>query len=197
MSQVSRIIYVIVFVIAFVFVFVFVIVFFCQVISPYHSDQMSYRSKLSKVALWRCSSYVFVFVIVFVFVFVFFLVRSCLLIALITCLKGHKSLRVLYGSVFEQCVVVTESVCQWVSDNVTYRAVWRQLKTKRLKHWQFPYPPPCSHLQCQSPGPFIRLKNMGVIKLTGRTSWNTIVQCSSAYPPTPKIWFTTTQQVTK
>ena len=34
---------------------------------------------------------------VFVFVFVFLLVRSCLLIILITCLKGHKSLRMLYA----------------------------------------------------------------------------------------------------
>ena len=43
-----------------------------------------------------------------VFVFVFLLFNSCLLIALITCLKGHKSLRVLYGSVFQQCVVGRE-----------------------------------------------------------------------------------------
>ena len=61
---------------------------------------------------------------VFVFVIVFFLVRLCLLITLITCLKGHKSLRVLYGSVFQQCV----GVSQLVSDKVTYRAVWGQLK---------------------------------------------------------------------
>ena len=37
-----------------------------------------------------------------------FLVRSCLLITLITCLKGHKSLRVLYSSVFQKCVVLSE-----------------------------------------------------------------------------------------
>ena len=67
---------------------------------------------------------VFVFVFAFVFVIVFFLVSSCFLITLITCLKGHKSLRVLYSSVFQQCVVVSESV----SDKVNYRAVWGQLK---------------------------------------------------------------------
>ena len=72
---------------------------------------------------------VFVIVIVFVFVIVFLLVRSSFLITLITCLKGHKSLRVLYGSVFQKCVVVSESVSESVSDKVTYRAVWGQLKT--------------------------------------------------------------------
>ena len=74
---------------------------FGQVMSPHHFDQMSQRSQVSRIALWRCSLNVFVFVIVFVFVFVFvivfLLVRSCLLITLIKCLKGHKSL----GSLFE------------------------------------------------------------------------------------------------
>ena len=67
-----------------------------QVMSPHHSDRMSQRSQVSRVALWRCFLNVFVFVIVFVFVFVFvivfFWVRSSLLITLIKCLKGHKSL---------------------------------------------------------------------------------------------------------
>ena len=40
------------------------------------------------------------FVFTFVSVIVFLLVKSCLLVTLITYLKGHKSLRVLYGSVF-------------------------------------------------------------------------------------------------
>ena len=73
-----------------------------------HSEQMSQRSQVSRMALRRGSQNVFVFVIVivivivivFVFVFVivivFLFVRSCLLITLITCLKGHKSL----GSLF-------------------------------------------------------------------------------------------------
>ena len=39
--------------------------------SPHHSDQMSQRSQVSRIAFWRCSLNVFVFVIVFVFVFVF------------------------------------------------------------------------------------------------------------------------------
>ena len=46
------------------------------------------------------------------------MVRSCL--TLITCLKGHKSLRVRFGSVFQKCGSV--------SDKGTYRAVWEQLK---------------------------------------------------------------------
>ena len=60
--------------------------FFGQVMSPHHSDQMSQRSKVSRMALWKSFLFVFVFVIVFVFVFVFvivfFLVRSCPLITL-------------------------------------------------------------------------------------------------------------------
>ena len=75
--------------------------FYGQVMSHYHSDQMSQRSQVSRVALWWSSLNVFVSVIVFVFVFVFviafFLVRSCLLITLMKCLKGHRSL----GSLFE------------------------------------------------------------------------------------------------
>ena len=46
--------------------------------SPRHSDQMSERSPVSRIALWRCSQNVLVLVVVvvvFVFVFVFF-VRS-------------------------------------------------------------------------------------------------------------------------
>ena len=42
-----------------------------QVMFPHHSDQMSQRSQVSRVALWRCSLNVFVFVFVFVVVFVF------------------------------------------------------------------------------------------------------------------------------
>ena len=75
--------------------------FIGQAMSPHHSDQMSQRSQVSSVTLWRRSLNVFVFVIVFVFasvfVIVFFLVSSCLLITLIKCLKSRKSL----GSLFE------------------------------------------------------------------------------------------------
>ena len=41
--------------------------------SSHHSEQMSQRSQVSRIALRRCSQnvFVFVFVIVFVFVFVF------------------------------------------------------------------------------------------------------------------------------
>ena len=86
-------------------------------------------SQVTRIALWRCSLNVFVFVIVFVFVFVFvivfFLVRSCLLITLIKCLKGHKSIRLLFVC---QLVKYCDWVSQSVSDKVTYRAVWGQLK---------------------------------------------------------------------
>ena len=80
----------------------------------------------------KCLCHVFVIVIVFVFVIVFLLVRSCLFITLITCLKGHKSLRRLYGSVFQQCV----GVSQLVSDKVTYRAVWGQLNIQMKCKYQ-------------------------------------------------------------
>ena len=79
--------------------------------SPHHSDKKSQRSQVSRITLGGRSLnvfvIVFVIVIVFVFVIVFLLVRSCLLITLITCLKGHKSLSVLYGSVFQQCLGVS------------------------------------------------------------------------------------------
>ena len=55
--------------------------------SPNHSDRMSLNVFV----------FVIVFVPVFVFVIVFLLVKSRLLITLIKCLKGHKSL----GSLFE------------------------------------------------------------------------------------------------
>ena len=69
---------------------------------PHHSEQMSERSQVSRIALRRGSQNVFVFVIVFVFVFVnLFLVMSCLLITLNKCLKGHKSLGWLLGRVLK------------------------------------------------------------------------------------------------
>ena len=55
----------------------------------HHSDQMS----LNVFVI------IFVIVIVLVFVIVFLLVRSCFLIALIKCLKGQKSQRLLLEGV--------------------------------------------------------------------------------------------------
>ena len=85
--------------------------------SPHHSDQMSQRSQVSRIALCGCSPNVFVFVIVFVFVFVvvivFFLVRSCLVITLIKCLKGCKSLGSLCFCVFQK---VPHSLSQSLSE---------------------------------------------------------------------------------
>ena len=75
--------------------------FVSQVMSPHHSDQMSDRWKVTGATLWGCSPIAIVIVIKFVIVFL--LVRSCLLIALITCFKSHKSVRVLHGSVSQQC----------------------------------------------------------------------------------------------
>ena len=72
-------------------IFLYHFLFFGQIISPHHSDQMSLRSQVSRIALWWNSLNVFVFVIVFL------LVRLRLLISLIKCLKGHMSL----GSFFE------------------------------------------------------------------------------------------------
>ena len=58
---------------------------------------VSQMSQVSRITVWRSSLNVFVFVFIFVFVIVFLGVMSCLLITLIKCLKGHKSL----GSLFE------------------------------------------------------------------------------------------------
>ena len=54
-----------------------------QVMFSHHPDQMSQRSKVSKIALWRYSLNVIVIVFAFVFVFVvvFFLVRLCFFMA--------------------------------------------------------------------------------------------------------------------
>ena len=97
----------------------------------HQTGQMSQRSQVSGIAFLRCSSDVFVFVIVF------FLVWSCLLITLINCLKGHKSLGSLCCCVFEK---VAHSVREWVSksvsDNVTDWAVgWTAKKGLKNKHW--------------------------------------------------------------
>ena len=52
--------------------------FFGQVKSSHHADQMSQRSQVSRIALWRCCLNVFVFVIVIVIVIVIVLLaRSC------------------------------------------------------------------------------------------------------------------------
>ena len=69
---------------------------FQQVMSPHHSDQMSQMSQYSRIALWWCSLYVYVFV---GFVLVIFLSRSCLPIVVIKCIKGHKSLGLLFEGV--------------------------------------------------------------------------------------------------
>ena len=102
---------------------------FCQFLSPYHSDQISPRSQdhtsltllffwcfLKWICLCRCLCLVFVFFIVF------FLVRSCLLITLIKCLKGHKSLGSLC-SVLKTLIVSGAQGTDQGTDKVTYWAV--------------------------------------------------------------------------
>ena len=98
-------------------------IFFGHVMSSHHSEQMSQRSQVSRIALRRCFQNVFVFVFVFLSIF---LVRSCLFITLIKCLKGRKSL----GSL---CNVKSKS--EWLSE-------WQghllscsgQLKTSMTNH---------------------------------------------------------------
>ena len=80
------------FVIVIVLMFVLLIVF-CW--PDHHCDQMSQRSKVTQIALWRCSQNIFVIV----FVFVFLLVRSCFLTTLIKCLNGQNSQRLLFEGV--------------------------------------------------------------------------------------------------
>ena len=46
-------------------------IFLGHVMSPHHSEQISQRSQVSRIALRMCFQNVFVFVIVIVFVFVF------------------------------------------------------------------------------------------------------------------------------
>merc|ERR1719350_1448006 len=106
-----------VFVIVFFFVFVFVN-FFGHVMFSHHSEQMSQRSQVSRVALRRGSQNVFVFVIVFVFVFVNFLVMSCFLITLNKCLKGHKSLGWLLVGVFKMSLSLSLSLSLYLSSTI-------------------------------------------------------------------------------
>ena len=104
---------------------------------PHQADQIYQRSQVSRIALWWSSLNVFVFDIVFVFVFVFvivfFLVRSCVLITLIKCLKGHRSLASLYVC---QSVKYCEWVSEWVSDWVTRSPIelfWTAKKKNPMK----------------------------------------------------------------
>ena len=89
-------------------------IFVGQVMAAHHSDQMSQRSQVSKVTLLGCS--------LNVFVFVFLLVRSCLLITLIKCLKGQKSLGLLFEGVPQMslllsllCICLCHCHCLFVS----------------------------------------------------------------------------------
>ena len=95
-------------------------IFFGHVISSYHSEQMSQRSQVSRIALRGCSQNVFVFVIVIVFVFVFvfvnlFLVMSRLLITMNKYLKGHKSLGLLFGGVLKMSLSLSLSLSLYLS----------------------------------------------------------------------------------
>ena len=63
-----------------------------------------------KIPHWGCSLNVFVIVLVFVFVVVFLLVRSCILIALIKCLKGQ-NLKDCSLKMFFKCICHCLCIC--------------------------------------------------------------------------------------
>ena len=112
----------------------FSLTFFGQVISPHHSDQMSQRTQVSRIALWRCSLNVFVIV----FVFVFFIVIVCF--GQVMC--PHHPDQMSQGSQVSEVTLLlcffkrslTRSLTQWVSDKVTYWAVgWTAKNLQRQK----------------------------------------------------------------
>ena len=100
--------------------FLYLSLVFQQVMSPHHSDQMSQSSQYSRIALWWCSLYVYVFV---GFVLVFFLSRSCLPIVVIKCLKGHKSL----GLLFEGVLLMHLS-------SLLYLSLWKVTRSQVRSH---------------------------------------------------------------
>merc|ERR1712055_518696 len=97
---------------------------FGHVLSSHHSEQMSQRSQVSRIAYRRCSQNVFVFVTVFVFVFVFvfviFLVMSCLLIIFNKCLKGHKYLGWLLRGVLKMSLSLSLSLSLYLSLSIFF-----------------------------------------------------------------------------
>ena len=133
---------------------------------PHHSDQMSQRPQVSRIALWRCSLNVFVFVIVFVFVFVFvivfFWVRSCPLITLIKCLKGHKSL----GSL---CCCVFQKVPYWVSESVTRSPIELSAGQLKIQTYHFLTAYSCKTYYCP---PNHQIINKIILKIMSTTSMN-------------------------
>ena len=101
-----------------------------QVMFSHHSDEMSQRSKVSEIALWRCSLNLFVIFIVFVFVFVFvvvfLLVRSCFLM---TPIRSARS-----GRLWIQHSQYARTVSdKWVSDQGRPRAARAAKKTQKIK----------------------------------------------------------------
>ena len=80
-----------------------------QVMFSHHPDQMSQRSKVSKIALWRCSLNVFVIVIVFSSsLSLSFTWSDHVFVTLsITCLKGQdRSVKV-----FSKCLCICICIC--------------------------------------------------------------------------------------
>ena len=96
--------------------------FFCQFMSSHHSDQMSQRSQVSNIDLWRCSLNVFVivFVCLFVFVIFFLLVSSCPLIILVKCLKGYKFLISLCEGVLLMYLSLSLSLSVYMSLSLSF-----------------------------------------------------------------------------
>ena len=106
-----------------------VIVYFGQVMSPHHSDQMSHRSQVSRIALWRCS--------LSVIVFVFLLVRVSLLITLshVSRATGLSVYSLVVGCSMEACFNNVDHLVSF-SDKVTHRAVLGQIKSTLNDHKQ-------------------------------------------------------------
>ena len=66
---------------------------------------------------------------------------SYLLVTLITCLKGHKSPRVLYDSVFQHRLLLTYSLTQLLSQWKFNTTVWGQLSVfQNMNEEDFPVP---------------------------------------------------------
>ena len=68
--------------------YLFLSIFFGHVMSSHHSEQMSQRSQVSRIALRRCSQKVFVFV---VFVAVAFVVVVFIIVFIVSVTSSHHS----------------------------------------------------------------------------------------------------------
>ena len=112
--------------------------FFGQVMSPLHSEQMSQRSQVPRIALWKGSLNVFVFVIVFVFVFVFVIFGRVISPNHFDQISQRSQVSWVFLLQSMACLMFQNQkwLTQWVSDKVTYWAVgWTaKNRTKMSSH---------------------------------------------------------------